>query len=190
MTHDNIKAAARARMAASGEPYALARRADITQHSLAASTSAVGPDDIRAAAEVHQELGPAYSDSVVAAFIDKVDREVAARVEARLAGLSQPRPARRSGPRRFLQRRVVRDAVAAGAGALAVAGAVGIYGLASTVPHSGPHPARAIAALQPLTNEMFAWVSPLRTDEVVSWVSPLRAAKVAWLSPPPTARNW
>jgi hypothetical protein len=49
----------------------------------------MSPEDIRAAAEVHAELGPEYSDAVVASFIDKVDREVAARVEARL-GSSQP----------------------------------------------------------------------------------------------------
>jgi hypothetical protein len=54
------------------------------------STSPVSPEDIRAAAEVHKELGPEYSDAVVAAFIDKVDREVAARVEARLASTAGP----------------------------------------------------------------------------------------------------
>ncbi len=43
------------------------------------------PQDIRAAAEAYRELGPEYSDEVVAAFIDRVDRAVAARVEARLA---------------------------------------------------------------------------------------------------------
>jgi hypothetical protein len=169
MTHDKIKAAARRRMAASGEPYALARRADITQHSEAASTSALHPDDIRAAAEVHQELGQAYSDSVVAAFIDKVDREVAARVEARLAGLSQPKPVKRAGPRRFLQRRVIRDAVAAGTGALAVAGAVGIYGFTSTAPHSGSHPAGAIAAPRPRAPEEVAMVWQLSPAGHVEW---------------------
>ena len=49
------------------------------------STSPVGPEDIRAAAEVHNELGPEYSDAVVASFVDKVEAEVAARVQARLA---------------------------------------------------------------------------------------------------------
>ena len=58
------------------------------------SMSPVSPEDIRAAAEVHKELGPEYSDAVVAAFIDKVDREVAARVEARLASTARTRPAR------------------------------------------------------------------------------------------------
>jgi hypothetical protein len=49
------------------------------------STSPVPPEDIRAAAETYEELGPEYHDAVVAAFVDKVEREVAARVEARLA---------------------------------------------------------------------------------------------------------
>lgn len=47
----------------------------------------MSPEDIRAAAEVHRDLGPEYSDAVVASFLEKVDRELAARVEARLAGL-------------------------------------------------------------------------------------------------------
>jgi hypothetical protein len=48
------------------------------------STSPVDPQDIRAAAEAQRELGPEYSDAVIAAFIDRVDQAVAARVEARL----------------------------------------------------------------------------------------------------------
>jgi hypothetical protein len=148
MTHDKIKAAARRRMAASGEPYALARREDITQHSAADSTSVIGPDDIRAAAEVHRELGSVYGDAVVASFIDKVDREVAARVEARLAGMRRPKRAKQRGPRRLLQRRVVRDAVAASAGALAVVGAIGLHGLTSAAPQSSAHPTTVHVALQ------------------------------------------
>jgi len=61
------------------------------------STSPVSPEDIRAAAEVHQELGPEYSDAVVASFIDKVEREVAARVEARLAVASRGQVPRKNG---------------------------------------------------------------------------------------------
>ncbi len=71
------------------------------------STSPVDPEDIRAAAEVHQELGPEYNDAVVAAFLDKVDRAVAARVEARLAETRlaqdwQRQPVVRGGRRRTL----------------------------------------------------------------------------------------
>ncbi len=82
------------------------------------STSPVDPEDIRAAAEVEQELGPEYSDAVVAAFLDKVDRAVAARVEARLAEQRGARPATRR-PRRVLLKGV---AIGVCAGAI-VAGA-------------------------------------------------------------------
>jgi hypothetical protein len=53
------------------------------------STSPLSPDDIRAAAEVHAELGPEYRDAVVESFLAKIDNEIAARIDARLA--STPR---------------------------------------------------------------------------------------------------
>jgi hypothetical protein len=53
-------------------------------------TSPLSPEDIRAAAGAHHELGPEYSDAVVASFIEKVDQEIAARVEERLEA-SRPR---------------------------------------------------------------------------------------------------
>jgi len=83
------------------------------------STSPLSPEDIRAAAEVHRELGPEYSDAVVAAFLEKVDREVAARVDARLAGLTQAPPAQPARPR---GRHALAKALAIGAcaGALVV----------------------------------------------------------------------
>jgi hypothetical protein len=179
MTHDKIKAAARQRMAASGEPYALARREDITQHSAAGSTSAVGPEDIRAAAEVHHELGPVYSEAVVASFIDKVDREVAARVEARLAGMRQPKPAKRG----LLQRRVVRDAVAASAGALALAGAIGLHGLASAAPQSSApvHAGAAPAAQVPPTTWLLRPTTPNGLGR--------SSVRVTEVGPPPARHN-
>jgi hypothetical protein len=48
--------------------------------------------DIYAAAAAHDELGSEYSDAVVAAFLEKVDKEIDARVDARLAGRRQPAP--------------------------------------------------------------------------------------------------
>ena len=66
------------------------------------STSPLDPQDVRAAAEVDRELGQEYSDEVVAAFIDRVDRAVAARVEARLAEERRGQPARRGGRRTLL----------------------------------------------------------------------------------------
>jgi len=53
-------------------------------------TSPFSPRDIRAAAGAHHELGPEYSDAVVASFLDKVDQEIAARVNEHLAA-SAPR---------------------------------------------------------------------------------------------------
>jgi hypothetical protein len=63
--------------------------------------SPLSPQEIRAAAEVHRELGPEYSDAVVASFLEKVDREIAARVEARLAG-TPTKPAKADSRRTLL----------------------------------------------------------------------------------------
>jgi hypothetical protein len=122
-------------MAATGEPYAAARRQAITGHSAASSTSPVSAEDIRAAAAAHRELGPEYGDAVVASFIENVDRAVAARVEARLADCAQSMPAKlTSRGRRLLTRRVARDVLAAGAGALVAVGAVGLHAVTSPPP--------------------------------------------------------
>ncbi len=47
--------------------------------------SSLSPEEIRAAAETHNELGPAYRDAVIESFLDKVGREIDARVDARTA---------------------------------------------------------------------------------------------------------
>lgn len=86
------------------------------------STSPLSPEDIRAAAEVHHELGPEYSDAVVASFLEKVDRELAARVEARLAEAARTAP-RQQDSRRAMLRGVV---IGACAGALATTVALGL----------------------------------------------------------------
>jgi len=49
------------------------------------STSPLSPDDIRAAAETHAELGPDYRDAVVESFLAKIDKEIGARIDAGLA---------------------------------------------------------------------------------------------------------
>src|SRR5215471_4878995 len=56
------------------------------------SDSPLSGQEIYAAAAAHDELGPEYSDAVVAAFLEKVDKEIDARVEARLTGMRQPAP--------------------------------------------------------------------------------------------------
>jgi len=106
------------------------------------STSPVSPEDIRAAAEVHTQLGPEYNDAVVAAFIAEVDRQVAARVEARLAETDRTRPAAHEGRWPLLKG----IAIGVCAGALTVAG----IGLAVSAPaHTSPlvgHPGRVAPA--------------------------------------------
>ena len=67
-------------------------------------TSPLSPEDIHAAAGAHHELGPEYSDAVVASFLDKVDREIAARVDAHLAAsTARARPAVREDRRALLK---------------------------------------------------------------------------------------
>jgi hypothetical protein len=56
------------------------------------SDSPLSRQDIYAAAAAHDELGPEYSDAVVASFLEKVEKEIDARVDARLAGRRQPVP--------------------------------------------------------------------------------------------------
>jgi hypothetical protein len=56
------------------------------------STSPLSPQEIRAAAEAHKELGPEYSDAVIESFLERVDREIDARVDARLGPVSRERP--------------------------------------------------------------------------------------------------
>jgi len=75
------------------------------------SDSSLSPEEIRAAAEVHRELGPEYSDAVVASFLEKVDREIAARVEARLAGTRRAEPAKAGNRRALLTGMVIGAAV-------------------------------------------------------------------------------
>jgi hypothetical protein len=47
-------------------------------------SSSLSPEEIRAAAETHNELGPVYRDAVIESFLDRVGREIDARVDARL----------------------------------------------------------------------------------------------------------
>jgi len=48
-------------------------------------SSPLSPEEIRAAAEVHRQLGPEYSDAVVESFLERVDRQVAERVDQQIA---------------------------------------------------------------------------------------------------------
>ena len=61
-------------------------------YGLGMSDPPLSRQEIHAAAAAHDELGPEYSDAVVASFVEKVDKEIDARVNERLAGMRQPAP--------------------------------------------------------------------------------------------------
>ena len=64
-------------------------RGDVTDSPLSAA-------EVRAAAETHKELGPEYRDAVLDSFVERVGREIDARVDARLAqAAAQPLAAQR-----------------------------------------------------------------------------------------------
>jgi len=111
MTHDKIKAAARRRMARTGESYATARRRVIAERmaqdrgradAVRVGDPVLTADEIRAAAAAHGELGPEYSDAVVASFLERVEEEITVRVDARLAEGRQPDASAEQGTRRTL----------------------------------------------------------------------------------------
>lgn len=111
---------------------------------LGMDTSPVSPDDIRAAAEVHEELGPEYHDAVVASFVDRVEREVDARVRARLAAMHQAEvaPAHRAEVTPLRRGTLLKGmAAGAGAGALVALAATGLGSAHPSVhlPHLRSH---------------------------------------------------
>ncbi len=76
-------------------------------------------EDIRAAAEVHGELGPDYGDAVVESFLARIDQHIEARVEQQLASKATPRR-REIDPARLSKQRnnfagVITGSVVAGA---------------------------------------------------------------------------
>lgn len=78
----------------------------------AVTDSPLSAGEIRAAAETHQELGPDYRDAVIESFVERVGREIDARVDARLA--------RSAGPQAPPVRRVNVQATALGSIALGI----------------------------------------------------------------------
>jgi hypothetical protein len=51
----------------------------------------LGRQDVAAAAAAHHELGPEYSQATIDSFLEKVDSEIATRLDARFGGVPQPR---------------------------------------------------------------------------------------------------
>lgn len=64
------------------------------------SSTSLTPDEVRAAAETHRELGPDYQAAVIESFLEKVGKEIDVRVDARLAtaGVRAPKHSVRGGP--------------------------------------------------------------------------------------------
>ncbi len=58
----------------------------------AVNSPSLTPDEIRAAAETHRDLGPDYQSAVIESFLDKVGREIDARVDARVAAAQPSAP--------------------------------------------------------------------------------------------------
>jgi hypothetical protein len=54
------------------------------------TSSPLSSEEIRAAAEVHRELGPDYQSAVIESFLDRVGREIDARVDARISAGARP----------------------------------------------------------------------------------------------------
>jgi len=80
-------------------------------------------EDVRAAAEVHGELGPDYGDAVVESFLAKVDKQIEARVDERIARLTgQGRLTRRKRPADPVRLGKLRIALGAAAAGSIVAG--------------------------------------------------------------------
>jgi hypothetical protein len=68
------------------------------------TTTSWTADELRAAAETHRELPPEYQTAVIESFLSKVDREIDARVDARMAvyGNGRPRSPRSRTPAFFV----------------------------------------------------------------------------------------
>ncbi len=81
--------------------------------------SPLSAQDVRAAAEVHRELGPDYGDAVVESFLAKIDKQIEARVDEQLASLA--RPARRPvDPVRLSKYRIALAGVVAGSAVVGI----------------------------------------------------------------------
>jgi hypothetical protein len=81
--------------------------------------SGLSADDVRAAAEIHNELGPDYRDAVVQSFLDKIDKDVTARIDARLDATRQAGTGR-SDPVLMERKRTQLGAMAVGSAVAAV----------------------------------------------------------------------
>lgn len=95
------------------------------------NSPSLSPDEIRAAAETHRDLGPEYQSAVIESFLDRVGREIDARVDARVAAAQVPaKPANQSRERSPLALAIVSMAFGIPLSAIAVAAGSNPPGLA------------------------------------------------------------
>lgn len=107
------------------------------------SDSGLSPDEVRAVAEVHNELGPEYRDAVVESFLERIDKQVGDRIDARLAA-TRPAGSRASDPALLRLKRMQFGAMVAGT----VVGALG-SGLAVewSIHYPGSSPVKALTVV-------------------------------------------
>jgi hypothetical protein len=123
------------------------------------STSPLSPQEIRAAAAVHKELGPEYSDAVIESFLERVDREIAARVDARLGPVSREQPVQpaQSNSRHTLLTGIAIGIVVTGVPSMMVAASAG-----GVIPKDETSVLLIIAILWAIAVTIGAFVYPVR----------------------------
>jgi hypothetical protein len=107
------------------------------------SEPGLSADEVRAVAEVHNELGPEYRDAVVESFLEKIDKQVGDRIDARLA-TTRREMTRTTDPALVERKRVQFGAMVAGT----LVGALG-SGLAVewSIHYPGSSPVKALTTV-------------------------------------------
>ena len=83
--------------------------------------------ELRAAAETHRELGPEYRDALIESFVERVGREIDAKVDARLTQAGVRPPAQPGQPKPFSVMTLALGSMALGIPLSAIAVAAGTH---------------------------------------------------------------
>ncbi len=83
----------------------------LRQYAVLMSDLPLSSDEIHAAAEVHRELGPEYKDAVVESFLENIDKEIGARVEAQIDKTSRALKHRSASTRATGERSLLKGVV-------------------------------------------------------------------------------